>query len=234
MPVTIQPRNAVVLLSGGVDSSTCLAIAKSQGFRLYALSFDYGQRHIAELESARRIASAIGVEQHLVLKIDLRAIGGSALTSDAIAVPKDRPSDQMADDIPVSYVPARNTILLAFALGWSEVVGAFDIFIGANAQDYSGYPDCRPEFIAAFEQMANLSTKAGVSGAGKFTIHAPLMHLSKAEIVTAGARLGLDYGQTLSCYDASADGRACGRCDSCILRQKGFREAHLPDPTRYQ
>lgn len=228
----MKPK-AVVLLSGGLDSATAFAVAKSRGFGVYALSVDYGQRHRIELDRAAAVASALGAVEHRTVRLDLRAIGGSALTAD-VAVPKDRDPDQMAHGIPVTYVPARNTILLGLALGYAETVGAFDIFIGANVLDYSGYPDCRPEFLTAFESLANLATKAGVEGAGKFRIHSPLLKLTKAEIIREGTRLGVDYALTLSCYDPDAEGRACGRCDSCQLRQRGFAEASLPDPTRYR
>jgi len=221
---------AVVLLSGGLDSATVAAIAKQQGFSVHALSFDYGQRHRIELQCAGRIAAALGA-QHSVVAFDLRQFGGSALTAD-IAVPKNRPEQQMSTGIPVTYVPARNTIFLSFALGMAEVIGASDIFIGVNALDYSGYPDCRPEFIEAFQNLANLATKAGVEG-NRFTIHAPLIHMTKAEIITAGTELGVDYSLTSSCYDPSPEGLACGHCDSCQLRRKGFAEAGIPDPTRY-
>jgi 7-cyano-7-deazaguanine synthase len=217
---------AVVLLSGGLDSFTAAAIARHQGFVLYALSVQYGQRHVRELESARAVARALGVERHLELAVDLRAMGGSSLTSDA-AVPRDRDLD--APGIPSTYVPARNTIFLSLALGWAEVVGAHDIVIGVNALDYSGYPDCRPEFIGAFERLAALATRAGVEGS-RFRVHTPLITLSKAEIIRRGAELGLDYGLTHSCYDPELDGSPCGRCDSCALRAKGFREAGVPDP----
>ncbi|HEY6211255.1 MAG TPA: 7-cyano-7-deazaguanine synthase QueC [Vicinamibacterales bacterium] len=216
---------AVVLLSGGLDSYTAAAIAKQERFSLLALTIRYGQRHARELEAARNVARALGVERHLELDIDLRAIGGSALTSD-IDVPRDR--DLAATDIPATYVPARNTIFLALALGWAEAANAFDIVIGVNALDYSGYPDCRPEFVAAFESLANLATRAGVEGA-RFRIHTPLIAMTKADIIRRGAALGLDYGLTHSCYDPVAD-RPCGRCDSCVLRARGFREAGLPDP----
>jgi 7-cyano-7-deazaguanine synthase len=217
---------AVVLLSGGLDSYTAAAIAKSQGFSLHALTIDYGQRHAREVASARLVARALGVERHLELTVDLRAIGGSALTSDA-PVPRDR--DLNATGIPSTYVPARNTIMLALALGWAEVLEARDIFIGVNALDYSGYPDCRPEFIAAFEGLASLATRAGVEGAA-FRVHAPLVELGKADIIRRGVALGLDYGLTTSCYDPSLDGAPCGHCDSCALRAKGFREAGVADP----
>jgi 7-cyano-7-deazaguanine synthase len=220
---------AVILLSGGLDSATALAIAKDRGFTCYALSFDYGQRHRHELDAARRVAAALGVAQHAVCQIDLRAFGGSALTAD-LDVPKDRAEGEMSTGIPITYVPVRNTIFLSFALGWAEVLGAFDLFIGVNALDYSGYPDCRPAFITAFEQLANLATKAGVEGQGRFRIHAPLIELTKAEIIRTGTALGVDYGQTHSCYDPTPTGHPCGRCDSCQLRAKGFAEAGLKDP----
>lgn len=222
-------RRAVVLLSGGLDSATALAVAREEGFECYALSFDYGQRHGRELESARRVADSLGAKQHLVLRLDLRAIGGSALTAD-IAVPKSRSESEMGAGIPVTYVPARNTIFLSHALAWAEVLESSDIFIGVNALDYSGYPDCRPEYIEAFERMANLATRAGVEGTMRLRIHMPLIHLTKAQIVRRGADLGVDFGLTWSCYEPQADGRACGRCDSCLLRAKGFREVGLPDP----
>jgi 7-cyano-7-deazaguanine synthase len=224
---------AVVLLSGGLDSTTALAVARSQGFECYALSVDYGQRHRVELDRAAAVAKALGAVDHRVVKLDLRQIGGSALTAD-IAVPKDRDASEMSHGVPVTYVPARNTILLGLALGYAEVVGAFDLFIGANVLDYSGYPDCRPEFLTAFENLANLATKAGTEGAGKFRVHSPLLKMTKAEIIREGIKLGVDYSQTLSCYDPDVTGRACGHCDSCLLRKKGFAEAGVPDPTRYQ
>jgi len=220
--------HAVVLLSGGLDSTTVLAIAKARGFVPHALSVDYGQRHRIELERAAEVARSMSVAHHVTVKIDLRAIGGSALTS-AIDVPKDRSHDAMATGIPVTYVPARNTILLGLALGFAETVGAFDIFIGANVYDYSGYPDCRPEFLEAFERTANLATKAAVEGRGTFRIHAPLIEMTKAQIIGTGVQLGVDYSLTLSCYDPDERGRACGRCDSCQLRQKGFDEAGVKD-----
>ena len=222
---------AVVLLSGGLDSATALAISVRDGYRPYAISFRYGQRHAFELTAAERVARAQGVEEHLVADIDLRIIGGSALT-DAIEVPKDRSDDDMADGIPVTYVPARNTIFLAYALGWAEVLGAYDIFIGVNAVDYSGYPDCRPEFIAAFERLATLATKAGADGS-QIRVHTPLIAMTKGDIIRTGIGLGVDYGLTHSCYDPSPDGGACGRCDSCLIRKKGFAEAGMSDPTRY-
>ena len=224
---------AVVLLSGGLDSTTALAVARSRGFDCYALSVDYGQRHRVELERAAVVAEALGAVEQRVVKIDLRQIGGSALTAD-IAVPKDRSTADMSHGVPVTYVPARNTILLGLALGYAETVGAFDLFIGANVLDYSGYPDCRPEFLSAFESLANLATKAGTEGAGTFRVHSPLLKMTKAEIIRMGTKLGVDYALTLSCYDPDAAGRACGRCDSCALRKKGFAEAGVPDPTAYQ
>lgn len=220
--------NAIVLLSGGLDSATTLAIARDAGYRCHCLSFDYGQRHRAELAAASRVAGALGAVAHRVFQMDLAQFGGSALTDANIAVPE----TGVAPGIPVTYVPARNTILLSLALAWAEVLGARDIFIGVNAVDYSGYPDCRPEFIAAFEHLANLATKAAVEGAA-MTIHAPLLHWSKAEIIAQGTARGVDYGLTVSCYQASDDGRACGRCDACRLRREGFAMAGLPDPTRY-
>lgn len=224
-------KKAVVLLSGGLDSTTCLAMAKAAGFEPVCLAIAYGQRHAVELERARKVAEKMGVKDFRVVPIDLRSVGGSALTAD-IAVPKDRPETEMSHGIPVTYVPARNTLFLALALGLAEVVGAQDLYIGVNAVDYSGYPDCRPEFIRAFESLANLATKAGVEGA-RFKIHAPLSGMTKADIIREGTRLGVDYGMTHSCYDPDAQGRACGRCDSCLLRKKGFQEAGVPDPTLY-
>ena len=225
-------RSAIVLLSGGLDSATALAVARRDGFRCHALTINYGQRHSAELDAARRVAEQLEVAEHRVFPLDLRALGGSALTTD-LEVPKDRSPEAMSEGIPVTYVPARNTIFLAIALAWAEVRNSFDIYMGVNAVDYSGYPDCRPEFIAAFEGLANLATKAGVEKRGRFRIHAPLVHLSKAEIIRQGASLGVDYGLTHSCYDPGADGAACGRCDSCQLRRAGFEAAGVPDPTRY-
>jgi len=222
-------KPAVVLLSGGLDSATVLAIAKSEGYELYALSFDYRQRHAWELEAARRVAASMGAAQHRVAKIDLRVFGGSALTDD-IAVPKGRDPAEMARGIPITYVPARNTIFLSFALAWAEVLGASDIFLGVNALDFSGYPDCRPEYIAAYETMANLATKAGAEGRQRLKIHTPLVALTKAQIIDRGVVLGVDYSLTSSCYDPGPDGRPCGQCDSCLLRQKGFREARIEDP----
>ena len=227
-----ETRRAVVLLSGGLDSATVLAIARSQGYEVYALSFSYGQRHIFELEAASRVAASIGVAGHRVAAFDLRVFGGSALTGD-IDVPKGRSADDMAHGIPITYVPARNTIFLSFAVAWAEVLGSSDIFIGVNALDYSGYPDCRPEFIVAFEKLANLATKAGVEGRQHLKIHTPLIALSKAEIIRKGIELGVDYGLTSSCYDPSPTGEPCGQCDSCLLRQKGFRENGMEDPLRY-
>jgi len=223
---------AVVLLSGGLDSTTVLAIARSQGFRAFAISFNYSQRHSVELDSAKRVANALTVEQHLILNIDLGAIGGSALTAQ-IPVPKDRGAQEISSGIPVTYVPARNTIFLSYAVAWAEVLRAEDIFIGVNALDYSGYPDCRPEYIAAFEKMANLATKAGIEGK-QLRIHAPLITMSKAEIIRTGLKLGVDYSLTHSCYDPTEQAIACGRCDSCLLRLKGFAEARAIDPLRYQ
>ena len=223
---------AVVLASGGLDSSTVLAMARDQGYRLYSLSFAYGQRHDVELNAARAVSEAMGVARHLVTRIDLKPVGGSALTDD-IAVPKLRSETCMAEEIPVTYVPARNTIFLSYALAWAEVLGAWDIFIGVNAVDYSGYPDCRPEYISAFETMANLATKAAVAGEHRFRIHTPLIHMTKAQIIEAGMALGVDYAMTHSCYDPSAGGLACGGCDACILRRNGFEAAGVADPTRY-
>ena len=225
-------RPAIVLLSGGLDSTTVLAMAKAQSYRPYALSFRYGQRHAVELVMAAKVAKALGVERHVVADIDLRVFGGSALTSDA-AVPKHDSAAELAADIPITYVPARNTIFLSFALAYAETVGATDIFIGVSALDYSGYPDCRPEYIQAYETMANLATRAGVEGA-KLTIHTPLISLSKGDTIRRGLELGVDYGLTSSCYDPSLDGRPCGHCDSCLLRLKGFSEAGTTDPLRYQ
>ena len=226
-----SPRKAVVLLSGGLDSATTLAIARADGYEPYALSFEYGQRHAAEVEAARRVAAAIGVREHIVARIDLRAFGGSALTGD-LDVPLDRTPEEMAGHIPVTYVPARNTIFLSYALGWAEVLEAADVFIGVNAVDYSGYPDCRPEFIQAFERLANLATRAGVEGR-QLSIHTPLINLAKRDIIRRGLALGVDYGLTLTCYAPSADGLACGRCDACQLRLKGFDEAGIRDPATY-
>ena len=224
-------KSAVVLLSGGIDSTTTLAIALAEGYEAYALSFDYGQRHQIETQAARRAADSFGVRKHRIAKIDLRVFGGSALTGD-IDMPKQRSETEIADGIPVTYVPARNTIFLAYALGWAEVIQAADIFLGVNAIDYSGYPDCRPEFIEAFQTVANVGTKAGVEG-GRFQIHTPLIKFSKAEIIRKAVKLGVDLSLTHSCYDPSPDGLACGECDSCLLRLKGFREAGIQDPIRY-
>jgi len=225
-------RKAVVLSSGGIDSTTAMAIAKHEGFKIYSLSFFYGQRHAFELEAAQKVANAIGVTKHLVINIDLKQIGGSSLTDD-IDVPKDRDEQEMTREIPVTYVPARNTIFLSFALAWAEVLKSSDIFIGVNAIDYSGYPDCRPDYIDAFERMANLATKAGVESTTKIRIRTPLIRLTKAEIIQKGIELGIDYALTHSCYDPFPQGQACGRCDSCQLRKKGFKEAGVLDPTQY-
>ncbi len=227
------PPKAVCLLSGGLDSSTCLALARRDGFACYALSFDYGQRHRRELEAARSLAESLGAVDHLIVPVNLRLFGGSALTDD-IPVPKSRPPEQIAEGIPITYVPARNTVFLSFALAWAEVLEAGDIFIGVNAIDYSGYPDCRPEFIQAFEQMANLAIKAAVEGRARIRIHTPLIRLTKSEIVKLGAALGVDFRLTHSCYDPGPDGRPCGECDSCLLRRKGFAEAGVPDPLEYR
>jgi 7-cyano-7-deazaguanine synthase len=226
-------KRAVVLLSGGLDSATVLAMAKSQGYEVFALSFSYGQRHSWELEAARQVAQSQGVREHKIATIDLRVFGGSALTDD-IEVPKGRTADEMSHGIPITYVPARNTIFLSFALAWAEVLGSSDIFIGVNVLDYSGYPDCRPEYIEAFQRMANLATKAGVEGRQALKIHTPLITLSKAEIIRSGIELGVDYGVTSSCYDPAPNGQPCGRCDSCLLRIKGFRENGIDDPLKYQ
>lgn len=224
-------KRAVVLLSGGIDSTTTLALAR-RDFTVSALSIDYGQRHRTELARAKSIAAACNVEKHIVVPVDLRAIGGSALTA-AIDVPKDRSSEEIGTGIPITYVPARNTVFLSLALGFAEVIGAFDLFIGANAIDYSGYPDCRPEYLEQFEKLANLATKAAVEGQGAFRVHAPLLKLTKAEIIRKGTELGVDYALTLSCYEPDGQVRACGRCDSCRLRLKGFEEAGLKDPAAY-
>jgi 7-cyano-7-deazaguanine synthase len=231
--MTDNKQKAVVLLSGGIDSTTTLAIAKNMGFAIYALSFRYGQRHEVELEAAERIARHFNTAEHLIVDIDLRRIGGSALTGD-IAVPKSRDIKQMGKDIPVTYVPARNTIFLSYALAWAETIKAFDIFIGVNALDYSGYPDCRPEYITAYEKMANLATKAGVEGKQRLKINTPLIKMTKAQIIHKGIELGVDYSQTHSCYDPSAEGVACGECDSCLLRLNGFQEAGIQDSIRYK
>jgi len=222
-------KRAVVLSSGGLDSTTVMAIARSEGFEIYSLSFHYGQRHSIELDAANRVAEAFGVIKHLVIDIDLTSIGGSALTDD-IEVPKGRDEDEMEKEIPVTYVPARNTIFLSYALAWAEVLGASDIFIGVNAVDYSGYPDCRPEYIEAFEHMANLATRAGVENKTKLTIRTPLIRMTKAEIIKTGIELNVDYSMTHSCYDPSPERKTCGQCDSCLLRKKGFDEAGIPDP----
>jgi len=230
--LSVNSPAAVVLLSGGLDSATTAAIASAAGFRIHALSVDYGQRHRFELEAAARVAAALGAVEHRTLRIDLGALGGSALTDD-IAIPTDRTADEMSGGIPVTYVPARNTVMLALALGYAEVLGAADIFIGVNAIDYSGYPDCRPEFIAAFEKLANLATKAGVEGALQFRIHTPLIELTKAEIIRRGLQLGVDYSLTHSCYAPNEAGAPCGHCDACQLRLKGFAEAGVADPVVY-
>lgn len=232
-----ERRKAVVLLSGGLDSATVLAMARRDGYAAHALSFRYGQRHGAELDAARAVAADLGTAEHKIVDIDLRTFGGSALTDD-IPVPKDRSADDMAHGIPITYVPARNTIFLSFALAYAEVIDARAIFIGVNALDYSGYPDCRPDYIGAYEAMANLATKSGVEadadGGAPIRIHAPLIHMTKAEIIRAGTALGVDYALTVSCYDPDARGAACGRCDACVLRARGFAEAALADPTRYR
>jgi 7-cyano-7-deazaguanine synthase len=227
-----QLPRAIVLLSGGLDSATALAVSRRDGFEPYAMTFRYGQRHAAEIEAAKRVAAAQGVAKHLVVDIDLRQWGGSALTGDA-AVPKDRDVITASDEIPVTYVPARNTIFLSFALAWAEVLSATNLFIGVNALDYSGYPDCRPEYIAAFEQMANLATRAGVEGTSRLVIHAPLQHLTKAQIVSLGMNLNVDYSLTTSCYDPAESGEACGHCDACQLRLNGFATAGVADPIAY-
>lgn len=226
-------KKAVVLLSGGLDSATTLAIAKAEGFEPHALTFHYGQRHSAEIESARKVAEEIGVAQHIVVDIDLRTFGGSALTAD-IEVPKDRSTDSMKEEIPITYVPARNTIFLSFALAWAEVLDALDLFAGMNAVDYSGYPDCRPEYLEAFERMANLATKQTVETGRRFRIHAPLIALTKSQIIRRGLELGVDYAVTSTCYDPTGQGEACGRCDACLLRLKGFEELGLTDPAQYR
>jgi len=228
-----QKKKAVVLLSGGLDSTTVLAIAKAEGYQPYALTFEYGQRHAVEIQSARTVAQQLGAADHIIARIDLRVFGGSALTAD-LAVPKSRDSHEIGSGIPITYVPARNTIFLSFALAWAEVLGASDIFLGVNAVDYSGYPDCRPEFIHAYENMANLATKAGVESTQKFVIHTPLIQLSKADIIRKGRSLGVDYSITSSCYDPSVTGEACGCCDSCLIRQGAFRAAGLRDPISYR
>ncbi len=224
---------AVVLLSGGMDSATTAAIALQEGFDLHALSVRYGQRHAIELDAARRVADRLGIRRHVIIDLDLRAFGGSALTAD-LPVPKDTPRAEIGARIPSTYVPGRNTIFLSLALAWAETLGARDIFLGANALDYSGYPDCRPEFLEAFARMADLATRAGVEDGARLRIHAPLLRLTKAEIVAKGTALGLDFGLTSTCYDPTADGAACGRCEACLIRLRGFEEAGLPDPARYQ
>jgi 7-cyano-7-deazaguanine synthase len=224
----VDPKCAIVLLSGGLDSATALAIARAQGFECHALSVDYGQRHRIELTAARTIAGKLGAREHRIMRVDLDGIGGSALTDPDVPLP-----EELQPGIPVTYVPARNTLLLSLALGWAEAIGARDIFVGVNAVDYSGYPDCRPAFIQVFEQLAQLATKAGVEGS-RFKIHAPLVEMSKADIIRAGSRLGVDFAATVSCYAADANGRACGKCDSCRLRAAGFAAAHIPDPTPYR
>jgi len=229
----VAEKRAVVLLSGGLDSSTTLAIARSEGYACYGLTFLYGQRHRRETESARAVATTLAVREHRIVQIDLGAFGGSALTDEGMAVPKDRGAIGDAGAIPVTYVPARNTIFLSYALAWAEVLGVFDIFIGVNATDYSGYPDCRPEFVAAYEAMANLATAAAVEGKGRYRIHTPIIAMTKAQIIRRGSELGVDYALTHSCYDPDSEGRSCGRCDSCQLRLKGFSEAGLIDPVSY-
>ena len=229
----MSPKKAVVLSSGGIDSTTVMAIAKQEGFEIYSLSFFYKQRHSIEIEAARKVADAMNVKKHLIIDIDLKKIGGSALTDNNLDVPKHRKMQSMADEIQVTYVPARNTIFLSYALAWSEVLQSSDIFIGVNAIDYSGYPDCRPEYIEAFERMANLATKAGVKGKTKLKIRTPLIHMTKAEIIKKGVDLGVDFSLTHSCYDPSSDGLACGECDSCIIRKQGFKKAGIIDPTKY-
>jgi 7-cyano-7-deazaguanine synthase len=225
----VTKKKAVILASGGVDSTTVMAMARSEGFAVYALTVDYGQRHREEIERAKTVAAFFQAEEHLVVRVDLRAIGGSALTASS-AVPKGRSIAEMKEEIPVTYVPARNTLFLSLALGWAEVLEAADIFIGANVVDYSGYPDCRPEYLKAFEAMANLATKAGVEGRLRFSVHAPLLRMTKGEIIREGIQRGVDYGMTLSCYDPSPEGRPCGECDSCLLREQGFAEAGVRDP----
>lgn len=225
-------KKAVILLSGGLDSATVLAMARAQGFQAYALSVSYGQRHVVELAAADRVAAALGAVRHQTMHVNLDAVGGSALTDRSLAVPEGESGEAVAAGIPITYVPARNTLFLSLALGWAEVLGAQDLFVGVNAVDYSGYPDCRPAFIEAFERLANVATKAGVEGAG-FRVHAPLIQMSKAQIIRAGTALGVDYALTVSCYQADGEGRACGRCDSCRLRRAGFIDAGVTDPTRY-
>ncbi len=229
----MDEKRAVVLLSGGLDSSTTLALARREGFGCYALTFLYGQRHQCEIQAARHVAQSLGALEHRVIEIDLGALGGSSLTDATLAVPKDRDELGTATDIPTTYVPARNTVFLSYALAWAEVLGVFDLFIGVNSTDYSGYPDCRAEFIAAYEAMANLATAAAVEGKGRYRVHTPIIEMSKAEIIRAGTELGFDYALTHSCYDPDPQGRSCGRCDSCRLRLKGFAEAGLEDPLPY-
>jgi len=230
----VADKKAVVLLSGGLDSATTLAIARSEGFRCYALTFRYGQRHHREIEAAKKVAASLGAAEHRIIHIDPACLGGSALTDSAVEVPKNRGDSHNPDQIPPTYVPARNTVFLSYALAWAEVLGAFDIFIGVNTTDYSGYPDCRAEFIAAFEKTANLATAAAAKGKGKYHIHTPIINMTKAETILAGAKLKVDYSLTHSCYDPDEQGRSCGRCDSCRLRLKGFAEAGLTDPIEYQ
>lgn len=230
---SVAEKKAVVLLSGGLDSTTVAAIAKQQGYAVYALSFDYGQNHKQELDSAARVAQALGLAQHAVVKVDLRSFGGSALTSD-MPIPKHRSSDEIGHGVPVTYVPARNTVFLSLALAWAETLGAVDIFLGVNALDYSGYPDCRPEFIAAFERMANLGTKIATEGGARIRIHTPLISMTKKEIVQTGISLGVDYSMTITCYDPGSAGEACGGCDACLLRLKGFAQAGIADPAPYR
>ena len=227
-------KKAVVLLSGGLDSATTLAVARSEGFQCFALTFAYSQRHKREIESAKKVVESLGVAKHRIIEIDLAAFGGSALTDEAIDVPKERVDIDSSSQIPITYVPARNTIFLSYALAWAEVLGAFDIFIGVNSTDYSGYPDCRAEFIAAFEKTANLATAAAVEGKGRYNIHTPIIEMTKAQIIQTGTKLGVDYSLTHSCYDPGQQGRSCGRCDSCRLRLKGFAEAGLKDPIEYK
>ncbi len=229
----MKPK-AVVLLSGGLDSTTLLAMANAEGYEPYALSFRYGQRHDAEVQAANRVAKSLGAAQHLVAQLDPQLFTGSALTSSGIEIPKDRLDEELAEGIPATYVPARNTIFLSFALGWAEMLGARDIFIGVNALDYSGYPDCRPEYIEAYEKMANLATKMGVEGSRRITIHTPLIQMTKAQIIAGGIELGIDYAMTVTCYDISPNGEACGHCDACQLRLKGFRENGMDDPVPYR
>jgi 7-cyano-7-deazaguanine synthase len=229
----VTDKKAVVLLSGGLDSATTLAVAESEGFRCFALTFAYGQRHKREVESAKKVAESLGATEHRIIEMDLAALGGSALTDMAIDVPKERVDIDSSSQIPITYVPARNTIFLSYALAWAEVLGAFDIFIGVNSTDYSGYPDCRAEFIAAFEKTASLATAAAVEGKGRYTIHTPIIEMTKARIIKTGTKLGVDYSLTHSCYDPDSSGRSCGRCDSCRLRLKGFAEAGIKDPIEY-